>query len=652
MLGWFAILVGLTALIVIAALALASRARPAGRAETVIATSLVANFLVLVPIYALGLTGALSRWSLILGALITAALALALAARGRGWRALAREARAVAAGVARAPGEVLAAGVRARSLATIGIAFGLLLIVYNFFLAYLAPSWRAWDALWYHEPMVGYAIQNHGFAMVDLPASAQKLNGYPRACEMTQLWFAMLLDRRLIDLPNTLLAPCLILSVYVLARRQGASQVLAAAWGALLLQMPDVRALLQSTYVDSHAAAFVLGAVVFATRRELRIGDVWLTIVALTLAVGAKILCVVPVALVSGLMAVRCLRAWRRTHERRWLIAVLAGGALIAAMAASTYLRNYVHFKNPLWPDLHYENARLGIHWPGAVGWSGLSLNEPVTAFVGHLFSLPYSINHHQYHWVVQYGLGVSWVVFPLGLVAAVACTVAWVRARVRRRRAAARAPAETLADGRDAVWIAILAVTLLVSSPMLWTARYQIVAVGLLMVLTAWLGARPGWDRLGEGAVSTVVIASLMMFWWQPAGEWITPRQAWGLLSLPYPAREFEPAFGAPVTMAAGLARERELGDGAVLAFDDDYGAYLALFWNNRFSNRAVYLPSGPDFLARAQRIGAIWVYVNLRDPLLRTIQAPGSGWEEVGFLSAEKTGKVFRRKTGPLPP
>ena len=49
--------------------------------------------------------------------------------------------------------------------------------------------------------MVAFAIQNHGFSMVDLPfGGAQKINVYPRLCEMTQLWFVIFTDRRVIDM--------------------------------------------------------------------------------------------------------------------------------------------------------------------------------------------------------------------------------------------------------------------------------------------------------------------------------------------------------------------------------------------------------------------------------------------------------------------
>ena len=51
----------------------------------------------------------------------------------------------------------------------------------------------------------------------------EAINGLPRHCEMTALWLVGFVDRRLIELPNTLASPAFLLGVYLLAKRFGAS---------------------------------------------------------------------------------------------------------------------------------------------------------------------------------------------------------------------------------------------------------------------------------------------------------------------------------------------------------------------------------------------------------------------------------------------
>ena len=125
------------------------------------------------------------------GPFFAALLAASLWRRPGGNRALARAALAQA----RLPFDALHEALRARSFVLLGLLMSAALILWTAISSYYAPSWRQWDALWYHEPIVAFTIQNHGFAMVDLPRDGlQKINGYPRLCEMTQLWFVIFTD--------------------------------------------------------------------------------------------------------------------------------------------------------------------------------------------------------------------------------------------------------------------------------------------------------------------------------------------------------------------------------------------------------------------------------------------------------------------------
>src|SRR5437773_419477 len=85
---------------------------------------------------------------------------------------------------------------RARSFALLGLACATMAILVSAWLTYLAPS-ESWDGFFYHEPIIGLALQNHGFRMVTLPPSmvVQPINGYPRLCEAFALWFVVFTDK-------------------------------------------------------------------------------------------------------------------------------------------------------------------------------------------------------------------------------------------------------------------------------------------------------------------------------------------------------------------------------------------------------------------------------------------------------------------------
>lgn len=80
----------------------------------------------------------------------------------------------------------------------LGLAGAALLVVVSALLTALAPS-ESWDGFFYHEPIVGFALQNQGFRMVSLPPSVvvQGVNGYPRLCAAFALWFVVFTDKTL-----------------------------------------------------------------------------------------------------------------------------------------------------------------------------------------------------------------------------------------------------------------------------------------------------------------------------------------------------------------------------------------------------------------------------------------------------------------------
>jgi hypothetical protein len=663
----FVVLFGLSALAMVAALAIASRARLPGRAQVLVAVTLLWNALIVLPIYTLGLLGFLTAGSLAAASVVVSLAAVGVAARGVGFSPLLRQSGRIAEGLLRLPVDALALCWRARSLVFVGVAFTAVLLPYLGLSAYLAQPLPHWDPLWYHDTMVGLTIQNHSFAMVDLPETLQKVNGYVRLAEMTQLWMVVFADRRLADLTNLLFAPALIAGTYVLARRH-AGQLVSLGWGVAVVLMPTTAGLLHSTYVDPQYGALLLGGIVFATVDRPRVSDAWLASLGLALAIGSKGLALVSVPVVGVVGAWLFLRAHWHGRRRLAIATVIGGALLIVAVAATTYLRNYWAFHNPFWPDLRVDVPSLGIHWPGQGPWSAQSggptvnLNEPPLKLFDQWFALPWLIkNNPMYEQAAEYGIGITWIVFPFGVFAFGAAVVAAVRAALGRRSGSETRSATTVpAAERPPIAVMVIVVAIVAGSPAVWAARYHITGVALVTTLVAWLTGRPERERLGEAAVAASLIMSMMMIWWTPVPRWwYTPEQLVKLAKASPVEREVDRDLGAPTMRLAGLARERELGPGKLLVFNERYSGFPSIFWNRSFTSRIAYVRGGPDFLGRAARAGATWVYVN--DGVnINLARAAGSGWQEVGPLNGiNGGGLVFRRvpvtalpKASPPPP
>ncbi|MDP9001385.1 MAG: hypothetical protein M3O46_14885 [Myxococcota bacterium] len=660
---WKGLLVSaaLNVLATAAALAVSLRAKLGGRAELALSTIMTWNFLVMCPVYALGLTGHLVAGTLACVSAVFFALVLAIA-RGRApLRAFNRELGLAGLALLRLPFEAVVMCARRRTIVTMGAAFTFGMVVWTFGCSYLAPSWKQWDALWYHEPMVGFAIQNHGFAFVDFPLGhVQKINGYPRLCEMTQLWFVIFTDRRLIDMVGYVAAPALALGAYVLAQRYLHDTVVAIGFACALVLMPACVRLLGSTYVDAHNAAFVVAGVHFATRPSLRLRDAMLAAICLALAVGSKSMALVPVGILSLVVVARLLPDVRR-RSFATLGTLALGTLVIGASAASIYWRNWRHFGNPFWPDLKYDNPKWGIHWPGLVEWGSdrfelgegrIDMNVPFKEFVATLYQVPYSVRAPHTD-INEYGIGLTWVAFPIAAIAVGVLCIALVRDVLAR---VLRIPAWRLPDeSRSIAPVVLTLLAMLALSPALWSARYQIAAVGLVLAVVAWAVSRRPLYGLGEEVAVLLTVMSIVSFFWTTPRTWLKWSEALAFAKIPYPEREFTPASaidakleiwnGSPVTRDVGIEREKQLGPGAILAFPDNYGVYMALFWNNTFSNRVVYVPSGPNYVDRLMEVDATWAYCATGDPVCSALSAPHSGWEVVGVLDVENRGSVYRR-------
>lgn len=671
----YALLFLLTTLSVLAAGAVVVRMELPGRAERFVAWAMIWNTLIIAPIYVLGFTSLLYRSVLAASTLVVFSAVIAACHRGVSGEVLRGGMIRLILEMFTLPRDAIRECIRKGNLLiAAAVFFAVALSIWTAIQSWYVSSWGQWDALWYHEPMIGWAIQNHGFDVIPLPMSAQKTNGYPRLVEMTQMWFVIFTDRRLVEIANSIFAPVLAVATYMLSRRFTRDRVAAMGWGACILVSPVVSNLLQTVYVDVQYAAFVMAAAYFATREPMRLRDTLLTSACLMLAMGAKSMALVPVPVIGLIALVRVLKGNFRPRKKATLATVFGGLVMIGLMFSATYVKNYVKFHNPLWPDIKVDIDRFDIHWPGLVPMFGASSTKvevnfgiPPMSFqtlVTELYAIPYSKSGSYYYQLFDYGPYFAWVLVPVSAIAMAVAFVTLLRplgrrlwARIRRRPAPETPPGEAkvIATTRNMLLVALIGLALWWTTPAIWGARYNIAGMALMMVACAWLGGRRGFSRLGHGAATVGAVGAVLMCWWvQPRWFWY-PRELVKLIEVKYPEREMTPASrfapglhltrGASVTKDVGLAREKELGPGKVLLFNDNYGNYPAHFWNNSYSNKAIWVPAGTSMLEEAERLHATWIFLANGDPLAGTLRAPGSGWQEVGVVNIEGWGSMFRR-------
>ncbi|MBX3191914.1 MAG: hypothetical protein KF819_33295 [Labilithrix sp.] len=653
------LLVPLTLLVLFASVAIASNFK--SRAETVIAASLVFNGLILLPIYGLGLVGALTRVTLGLFVVVMCGLVVFVhARRNDGLRTL-RDTAKRSLKLMLLPLEGIWRTWQRRSLTMIGAVAATLAFPYMLLCAYLAPAWRDWDALWYHEPLVGFTIQNHGFAPVPLPPMLQVINGVQRLCEMTQVWFAIWAGRQVVDVANIVFMPLFAASMFALARRYTKDVLTGIAWASAIVLVPGYLRLVQSTMVDPQSAALLLAAAYWVTHPVLDRKNALYAILALTLAVGAKIWSIVPVGLLSFFLLVRLVRRFRENGGLATLGLVALGTSSLVGMQGVTYLRNWIYFKNPLWPMIAYENAKLGIHWKGAIAVDpnaarvGINFNEPFFVFYEKMLGRPYTATGTHHTWQIDdWGFALSWVVLPLAALSIAVLILRWLASSLSVMLGPKRYGPDEATAG-SALMLAIVGGMSLFLSPALHIARYHMASLGMLVACICWLSSRTRGARLAIGAALIAQVGSILMIYWAPRkAPWMCvypPVHVVQWMKTPYPKREISDIgtvetprmLISPVMLEAGMAREREVKSGDVVAFDSI--DFLALLWNNDYSNEVVWLSSS-DPLAEASRAGARWVYTRSGTTLAQQLGKAESGWEIVGTLEAEGYGSVWRKK------
>lgn len=653
------LLVVLTTVVVLASVAATLSIR--SRAEGVVAASLVFVGIVVAPSYVFGLTNHLTRATLGGSAMVVALGILGVQASRLGpLRAMARIGERLLA-YASLPFEGIAASWKQRSLLTVGAALAAGFFPYMLLVAYLAPTWRDWDGLWYHEPVVGFTIQNHGFAPIPLPMGLQVINGVHRLGELTDLWFAIFAGRRVVEMGNVVTMPLYAASVFVLVRRFTRDVVSGVAWASAMILLPAYLRLVQSTLCDPESAGLLLAAAWFVTHRRLdRVNAGW-AILALTLAVGIKIWSIVPCAIFSVVLLVRLVRRAGENGRAATAGLILLGAAAVVGMQATVYVRNLLLFHNPVWPILQYDNPKLGIHWQGLYpvdlekNHAGINFNDPWPVMIKKMLAAPYAVLGPGPTWQVNdYGFAWSWVVLPVCVLVVLWVTVAWCSSMLQRglRR---RAPATPADDDLGVVMLfAFTAVVSMVSSPAIFIARYHIPSLGMLVACLAWAAARSKRRAFLTEMAFVAQVGSLMMGVWGPSStRWVylfEPKHIVRWLKTPYPRREFEdigtaetPKLGvSPVNTQTATARDRELGPGDVIAYDSL--EYVSLLWNNDYSNVLHWVSSNHP-LAEAEAAGAKWIYTK-PGSVLHAELTKNHAWQMVGPLEMEGFGNAWRRR------
>jgi hypothetical protein len=634
--GWVAFVV-LTCLACFASIAVAVRTAASGRAELGVAATLVLIALIATPAMALGFAQILWPASLALVSLVVFAGAFFASAYGRGWRAHARDTIRATRSLVLLPIDALRVAWKERSVALVGLVAAAFLIVFATWTTWVAPT-ESWDGYFYHDPIVGFSIQDHGFRMVPLPRAltVQQTNGFPRLCEMLSLWCVIFTDRTLMELPNTLAAGPLILASYVLIRRY-VDRVAAMGLATVVLLTPAAWTQLRTTYVDLVLGIIIIGAIHFGTRPVYRIRDGIMMTLAVAMFGASKFTALPWIPLVGTLFWARLLVHHFKTRRRDALVVILVGGLLVAAVTSIQLIRNWRAFGNPVWP-VTYDNAKWGIHWPGLANIETDFLHPSVPDLIKMHFGPPErGFGDFQRR---DYGYGLPWVILPLA-----ALGTLWAAFRALRE----------LRDRNPGVACNVLLVAIagllsLAVTPSLVPGRYNFHLCVAIMAVAGWLvsGGRVNRsNRLAEGIVAATLALTVLPDVWP---DWLFAMSQTRVRELARrPAVEREWMYAEPWNLKESVARmrEREIGRKDRVAFTQEIYTPAPL-WNSRFSNEIAFIEykDANDFYGKLASYGPKWICVGGGSAARQALQARPNEWEELGHATSIDDGMLYRRK------
>ena len=630
--GWL-VLGSLTALAVFDAVGLALRVQPRGRAELGIATGLLFSALLGAPVLLLGYANLLWRWTLASASLALLGGVFVLLARREGPRAVVISTGRALRSLAALPLDALREALRARSIVFLGLLVAAAFIGTSLVLTYLIEFCR-WDDAIYHTPIVGFAIQHHGFAIVDFPKpGGGGTNGYPKLAEGLCLWFVVFTDKTLQELPATLYAPAVMLCIYAMARRY-ADQVSALGLAVVLLLVPHAWRQFCSSFNDMEMAFFLLAAAYWASRDPLRFQDLWMATLAMALAAATKTTWLLFVPPVAAVTYTRLIRRHFAVRSRDVVLATAASIVAILGVGALCVGRNWWHYRNPVWP-VAYDVPSLGIHWSGLFTPAEYKGHDPA---VLEGFEIPKGGMHD----VMRhgYGLAMMWIGGPLGILAMCVWFASLGRDVARRMFSES-----VLGIGSIMVpclvWMCV--------GPNFGQPRYNLHVIGALLVMGLWLVRGATQDRLREGLLGAMLVLSIVPLFWMGDANVATIEEETERLGHPFVTRSFSlhPSFDL-------LEREKEqqLGPGDEVVFSEGV-AFPGLLWNFHFSNRVDYVEftDAQEFLAKVSDRGAKWVCVGAGGAARRALdQSPE--WVLIGRTNPGLNEVAFRRRDGATPP
>jgi hypothetical protein len=238
------------------------------------------------------------------------------------------------------------------------------------------------------------------------------------------------------------------------------------------------------------------------------------------------------------------------------------------------------------------------------------------------------------------YGISIPWMIFPLSALA-----LLWAIGRSVWRF---RSP-----PARSARNLIVCILPLLITapfSPALWSARYNLHVVAALIFLVSAFTALPSLRRLAEGIVAAAGLSALMQAAWADPGWSVDFAQACQLAKMSSRERASALVIHWGADPDAALARENEIGPNDTVVVTDDF-RFPSVLWNERFSNRVVYVRSypAPAFLTGLDQEHAKWVAVMDGSGAYRAVHGRPDTWQRVGALAVNLPQIVAFRRIGP---
>lgn len=629
------------ALAVFAGLSCAARLESAGRAERALAAAILWLGALCIPVHVLGWLNVLDKASLAIGLSSSIAILLLVAwFPNRDWRTTA----ATVWDTICVPWDALRETWRERSVGAVGLVVCAGILVWTAWLAYLAPS-SSWDGLMYHEGIVGFAIQNHGFRWVEVPPGVvEQVNGFPRTCEYLALIAAILDGKRFMDLVPSAVSPIAILAFYVLLRRVMKDRSAAVAAACALFLIPAIVLQLRSTYVDIEYTICFAACCHFVTRSKLDQSHAWITALAIGLLGGMK---VTGLLLAPPLLGIWCLRVFAASwKERDWrfIPTLFVGAASVVGLGGITYLRNWTMQHNVVWPsDLNVD--RLNIHWHGP--WPISNMQHAATDVWQDLFDLPKPDEQFADSRDNGYGTAGAFLILPLAIFGLL--RLVWrVSARVVTAPFRAAPPSHS-----DEPWLLLLTLVAggaFAMSPAFWWARLNLHIVVIGFVLAGYLVGSFRSRRLAEAAMGgAILLGAVNLYWSKP--RWDVGFEAMRtLLSESERERIAHTLNDIVMPNETARAREGELHSGDVLVVTTH--PFVGTLWNEHYTNRVIYVRfhGRAAFMSELERLHAKWVVVQSTGSEASALRQDSAHWASIGYATAvDNQTTAFHRVTTP---